>query len=411
MEEEQAISLEGISVRYRVPHERIGTLKEHAIRWLERRLPYDDFWALQDINLLVQRGETIGIIGPNGAGKSTLLKVIARVLRPTRGRVWIRGRVAPLLEFGAGFHPELTGRENVFLNGALLGFSRAEIQHKFQRIVDFAELWDFIDAPLRTYSSGMAVRLGFAIASDIQPDILIIDEVFSVGDAAFQRKSAERIEGFRAAGATILMVSHSPQSVQTICDRAIWIDHGRIVADGSSSAVVSQYLARDTAAEASRLSHESGPSPVQRWGNREIEILKVRLLDAHGQERTVFETGEPLMLELNYQAHAPIDAPVFGMSIHRHDGLLVTGPNTSFAGLTLPTLQDSGRVTLTIPQLPLLQGLYHISVAVVNHNMADTFDYHDRCYPFRVLNGNTRSGERYGVVTFQGEWKIHASEK
>ncbi len=406
-----AISLEGISVRYRVPHERIGTLKEHAIRWLERRLQYDDFWALRDVNLQVQRGESIGIIGPNGAGKSTLLKVIARVLRPTHGRVCIRGRVAPLLEFGAGFHPELTGRENVFLNGALLGFSRAEMQHKFQGIVDFAELWDFIDAPLRTYSSGMAVRLGFAIASDVQPDILIIDEVFSVGDAAFQRKSAERIEGFRASGVTILMVSHNPESVQTMCDRAIWLDHGRILADGASSAVVSQYLTRNTASEANRLLQEGGPSAAQRWGSREIEIVRVRLLDAHGQERTVFETGQRLVLELNYQANTPIDAPVFGMAIHRHDGLHVTGPNTSFAGLTLPTVQGSGTVTLTIPELPLLEGLYHISVAVVNHDMADTLDYHDRCYPLRIVNEGRSVRERYGVITLRGEWRYHADGK
>ncbi len=408
MRDELAISLQGIAVRYRVPHERISTLKEHAIRLLERRLQYDDFWALRDVNLQVRRGETIGIIGPNGAGKSTLLKVIARVLRPTHGRVWICGRVAPLLEFGAGFHPELTGRENVFLNGALLGFSRAEMQHKFQRIVDFAELWDFIDAPLRTYSSGMTVRLGFAIASDVQPDILIIDEVFSVGDAAFQRKSAERIEGFRASGATILLVSHSPESVQSLCDRAIRLDHGRIITDGLSSAVVSQYLAGNTAAEAKRLSREGGPSSVQRWGSREIEIAKVRLLDAQGQERAVFETGECLVLELSYRANTPVDAPVFGMAIYRHDGLHVTGPNTSFAGLTLPMVQGIGTVTLTIPRLPLLEGLYHVSVAVVNRHMAYTFDYHDRCYPLRVVNQGRPVRERYGVITLWGEWRHHA---
>jgi ABC-type polysaccharide/polyol phosphate transport system ATPase subunit len=401
-----AISLEGISVRYRVPHERIGTLKEHAIRWLERRLQYDDFWALRDLNLQVQRGETVGIIGPNGAGKSTLLKAIARVLRPTHGRVWTRGRVVPLLEFGAGFHPELTGRENVFLNGALLGFSHAEMQQKFQRIVDFAELWDFIDAPLRTYSSGMAVRLGFAIASDVQPDILIIDEVFSVGDAAFQRKSAERIEGFRASGATLLLVSHSPESVQSMCDRAVWLDHGRIVADGSSSAVVNQYLARNTAAEAKRLLQEAGPSAVQRWGSREIEIVKVRLLDADGEERAIFQTGECLVLELAYQVNTPIDAPIFGMAIHRHDGLHVTGPNTTFAGLTLPTVWGNGTVTLTIPQLPLLEGLYHISVAV-HRDMAHMFDYHDRCYPIRIVNEGRPVQERYGVITLWGEWAHH----
>ena len=201
--DEPVVALDNISVRYRVPHERYNTLKEHAIRLLERRVQYDDFWALRDVNLRVRQGEVVGIVGRNGAGKSTLLKVISRVLRPTTGRVYLRGRVAPLLEFGAGFHPELTGRENIFLNGAILGFSHSDMQAKFKDIVDFAELWDFIDAPLRTYSSGMVARLGFAIATDVDPDILILDEVLSVGDVAFQQKSAERIQSFRAAGATI----------------------------------------------------------------------------------------------------------------------------------------------------------------------------------------------------------------
>lgn len=238
-----AVRLENVSVRYRVPHERIGTLKEYAIRALQRRVKNDEFWALRDINLEVRRGEVLGIIGRNGAGKSTLLKVVARVLRPTTGRVWIRGRVAPLLEFGAGFHPELTGRENIFLNGTLLGFSRREMEEKLERIVDFAELWDFIDAPLRTYSSGMVARLGFAIATDVRPDILIVDEVLSVGDEAFGRKAAGRMESFRDGGATVLLVSHAMSVVEATCERALWIDGGRVRAYGPAREVASAYRA------------------------------------------------------------------------------------------------------------------------------------------------------------------------
>ena len=193
----------------------------------------------------IHRGEVVGIIGRNGAGKSTLLKVMGRVLSPTHGRIVMHGRVAPLLEFGAGFHPELTGRENVFLNGAILGFSNAQMEEKFNRIVDFAELWDFIDAPLRTYSSGMVARLGFAVATDVDPDILILDEVLSVGDTAFQKKSAERIQSFRAHGATILFVSHDLAAVEAMCDRAFWLDHGKVVAEGSVSSVLYRYLQRD----------------------------------------------------------------------------------------------------------------------------------------------------------------------
>lgn len=238
---EEAIRLENVSVGYRVPHERIGTFKEYVLWRLQGKVQYQTFWALQDVNLSVYRGEVFGLIGPNGAGKSTLLKLVARVLRPTRGRVWVKGGVAPLLDFGAGFHPELTGRENVFLNGAILGFSRWEMEEKFKRIVDFAELWDFIDAPLRTYSSGMVIRLGFAVATDVQPDILIVDEVLSVGDEAFQRKSSGRMQSFRDQGATILLVSHNMATIEAMCQRAAWLNQGKVRAMGKPSEVIQAY--------------------------------------------------------------------------------------------------------------------------------------------------------------------------
>lgn len=240
--DQTVVGLSGISVRYRVPTEQIGTLKEYVIRMLQgRRIGYREFWALQDVDVQVRRGESLGIIGRNGAGKSTLLKVIARVLRPTKGRVWVRGNVAPLIELGAGFHPELTGRENVFLNGAMLGFSRPQMAEKFDRIVEFAELGAFIDAPLRAYSSGMVVRLGFAVATEVDPDILIIDEVLAVGDEPFQRKCLARMEAFRERGTTILFVSHALDMVRRICDRAIWVDGGRVRQSGAVDDVIRAY--------------------------------------------------------------------------------------------------------------------------------------------------------------------------
>jgi ABC-type polysaccharide/polyol phosphate transport system ATPase subunit len=235
------IQLEDVSVRYRVPREKIPSFKEYAIRWLRRQVEYNEFWALKDVGLEVQRGEVFGIVGANGAGKSTLLKVVARVLRPTTGRVRVRGRVAPLLELGAGFDMELTGRENVFLNGAILGYSRRDIAQRFDRIVDFAGVREFVDAPLRTYSTGMVVRLGFAVATDVRPEVLIVDEVLAVGDADFQRKSAARIEEFRTAGTTILMVSHNMAAVTEMCSRAAWLEHGLIRATGSARDVVADY--------------------------------------------------------------------------------------------------------------------------------------------------------------------------
>src|SRR5512136_1841437 len=240
--DEPIIELKDVSVRYRVPQERIGTFKEYAIRLLEGKVKNRTFNALNQVSMSVNRGEVFGLIGHNGAGKSTLLKLVARVIRPTGGRVVVRGRVAPLLEVGAGFHPELTGRENVFLNGAMLGFSRQEMQEKFPRIVEFAELGDFIDAPLRTYSSGMSARLGFAVATDTQPDVLIVDEILSVGDEAFQHKSFERIQSIRAQGATILLVSHSMSVIEGMCQRAAWLHRGQIVSLDDAKPVVERYL-------------------------------------------------------------------------------------------------------------------------------------------------------------------------
>ncbi len=235
------VELQDVTVRYRVPRERYRTFKEFAIRRVQGRVQFEDLLALDGVSLQVFKGEVFGLVGANGAGKTTLLRLVARVMRPTRGRVIVRGRVAPLLAMGAGFHPELTGRENVFLNGALLGYTRHQIEEKMDWIVDFAELRAFIDAPLRTYSSGMMARLGFAVATAQMPEVLIIDEVLSVGDIAFQEKSAARIREFREAGATILLVSHSMGAVKKMCSRAAWLDHGRVMAVDQAEAVVEKF--------------------------------------------------------------------------------------------------------------------------------------------------------------------------
>lgn len=235
------IVLDNISVRYRAAGERIGTFKEYIIRILKRQIKFKEFSALKDVCLQVAEGETLGVIGRNGAGKSTLLKVISRVLIPTRGRVRIKGRVSPLLELGAGFHPELTGLENIFLNGTLLGHSREEIETRLDEIIGFAELGEFINSPIRTYSSGMVARLGFSISTTWKPDILIIDEVLSVGDENFRNKSAERMNKFRQEGATTLLVSHNLRNIEMLCTKAIWLEHGEIRAEGSVQDVVRTY--------------------------------------------------------------------------------------------------------------------------------------------------------------------------
>lgn len=235
------IELENVSVCYRIPEERIGTFKEYAIRVLQNKVRSHDFLALQSICLSVGRGETVGIIGANGAGKSTLLKVVARVLVPSQGRVRVAGRVSPLLELGAGFHSELTGRENIFLNGTLLGHSRREIASRLDEVLDFAELDGFVDAPLRTYSSGMVARLGFAIATTWEPEILLLDETLSVGDEGFRAKCVERMESFRSKGTTTLVVSHDLGLVESRCDRVALLDQGRLQALGSVADIVPLY--------------------------------------------------------------------------------------------------------------------------------------------------------------------------
>lgn len=233
--------MEDLSVRYRVPSEKVLTFKEYMIRRVQGKITHNDFWALHHLDLEICQGEVFGIVGRNGAGKSTLLKVVARVLRPTEGRIWVRGLVIPLLEVGAGFHSELTGRENIYLNGAMLGFTRREMDEKLPRIIEFSELEEFIDAPLRTYSSGMWARLGFAVATDSQPDILIVDEILGVGDEAFQNKCAARIEQFRKEGASILMVSHNGALIESTCQRAMWIDHGVRKIVGTPQEVLTAY--------------------------------------------------------------------------------------------------------------------------------------------------------------------------
>lgn len=238
---EPVILLENVWLHYRVPEEKVRSIKEYAIRRLKGSLAVKEFWALREVSLEVAQGEVLGVMGRNGAGKTTLMKLIARVLPPSRGRVRVRGRVAPLLGLGAGFHDELTGRENVFLASAILGFSRQDVAQRFDRIVAFAELEEFIDRPLRTYSSGMRARLGFAVATDVPPEVLILDEVLAVGDAAFQEKCKARIDQFRKDGTTVVVVSHQPATIRSLCSRAILLDHGQLAFDGPVPEAIGLY--------------------------------------------------------------------------------------------------------------------------------------------------------------------------
>ena len=256
----------------------------------------------------------------------------------------------------------------------------------------------------------MLARLGFAVATEFQPEILIVDEILSVGDADFQRKSSDRIKGFQALGTTIILVSHSLDVIQTMCTRAIWLDHGRLVAQGSAELVVRKYQGHDTEKESKRLAEATGVESTQRIGSRRIEIIRAWLTNENENEKIIFQTGESMVLHMDYLPQSPTVSPIFGMAIHRQDGVHICGPNTFFSGLTLPKLEGYGTVTYSIPCLPLLEGLYYITVAVVDKDDTEIFDYHDRAYPFRVINSGSRFKERYGLMTLWGTWGLNTKE-
>ena len=356
------------------------------------------FWVLKDVNFAVEPGEVVGIIGPNGAGKSTILKLISRIIEPTSGQVSVQGRVGALLELGAGFHPDLTGRENIYLNGSLLGLSREEISHKLEAIIDFAELETFIDVPVKHYSSGMYVRLGFSVAVHTEPEILLVDEVLAVGDAAFQRKCLGKVDALHQQGVTIVLVSHTLQTVRDACQRVLWLDQSSVVADGPGGEVIEQYLWSTY--------HGDGDQFVEggRWGTGKVEVTQVVLLGAGGQKQDVFMTGEPLTFEIHYLAHDRVKRPVFGLGIHRGDGVHITGPNTRLAGCEVPSLEpgDKGILRYRVERLPLLPAMYQLSISAHDWVETEMFDYHDRSYPFYVTGGQVR--EHHGLVTLFGRW-------
>ncbi len=411
---EVAVSLRDVSKRFRLHRGRqVSTVKDLFVQlFVGGRGPGlfsgDELWALRNVSLDLTRGRMIGIIGSNGSGKSTLLKVLGGILKPTTGQVSVRGRVAALIELGAGFHPEFTGRENIFVNGVLLGLSRAEIRARFDEIVAFAGLEPFVDNPVKTYSSGMYMRLGFAIAVTVDPEILLIDEVLAVGDEAFQHRCVGKIQEFKARGKTIVLVSHDLASIERLCDEAVWLDGGRLRAQGETRGVVGQYLDHVAREEARALGVEHAQAEAMaregtaaRWGTREMELVRVRLSDRDGRERYLFETGEPCTLHLAFRAHRPIEDPVFGLGVFRKDGVCCYGTNTAVDGLSLGKLDGDGEVAIQIERLDLVEGEYLLDVAVHARD-GHPYDYHSRLYAFAVRSRVRDSG----VARLAHRWRL-----
>ncbi len=399
-----------VSKRFAIRHEAQRSFQSTFIRLFHReKRTSQTFWPLRDISFRVNRGDCYGLIGRNGSGKSTLLKLISGILVPTAGQITTRGRIASLLELGAGFHPELTGRENIFLNGSVYGLSRSQIRTRLDQIIDFAELGDFIDVPIKHYSSGMYVRLGFAIAIHVEPDLLLVDEVLAVGDAEFQTKCLDSIQKFRNQGGTLLLVTHDLGTVQSLCNRAAWLDNGYLRAQGQPTDVVMAYLSGIAAAYAAEdVAASSVASDGARWGTGKVRITGVEICDGAGARQSSFATGDRMQVRLHFRALQPVEDPVFGLAIHHQSGTHICGPNSNFGGLTIPIARGEGVVVYTIPRLSLLEGSYLLSVSC--HNRADTehYDYYDRAYLFRVHRGASR--EVYGVVTLNGEWRYESSD-
>jgi len=417
------IEVEGVSKCFRLQLDRPQSLQglvAGIFRRRPRRSRREVFWALKNVSFDVQAGETLGIIGPNGSGKSTCLKLLTRIIEPTAGTVEVDGRVSALLELGAGFHPELTGRENVFLYGSVLGLRRRDMARRFDDIVDFAELGRFIDVPTKFYSSGMYVRLAFATAVNVSPDILLVDEVLAVGDQSFQARCLDRINELKASGMTIILVSHSLDMVRSLCDRAIWLHRGVLRQNGLTDTVVARYLqdvqeGEEAAAMAQREAemgarevdwagdHDATGQQRNRWGSREVEITDVRFLDKDGRERLLLNTGEPMTVAMRYRARKRIVRPMFGLAVYRNDGFQISGPNNVLAGCDIPFIEGEGEVRYEVEVLPLIEGTYHLTAAVHDAEGVHTYDHHDRLYTFRVRPG--RVAEHYGAIYVPARWE------
>ncbi|MFP5286699.1 MAG: ABC transporter ATP-binding protein, partial [Thermoanaerobaculia bacterium] len=373
---------------FRLYHEQNRSLKIALMR--RRRASFEEFWALRHVDLEVESGHTLGLIGGNGSGKSTLLKLVAGMLKPTAGRIVVDGRVAALIELGAGFHPEISGRENVFINGAVLGLSRKEVQRRYDEIVEFSGLGDFMEEPVKNYSSGMYVRLGFAVAVHTDPDVLLVDEVLAVGDEAFAHRCIRRIEELLAQDKTLLLVSHSLDLVEGVCDRVLWLDNGVQRLVGTPRRVIDAY--RQAVAEAEgeanqaanqRRSEEAGPEgePL-RWGSREAEITAVRLLAADG-ERYHLESGEPAVFEIQARSEQPLSDFVFGVAVSTPRGIECWGTNTDLGGLVPDSFEGEVTARLTCPSLRLAPGDYVVDAAVHSRDGVP-YDYQRKVITFTV---------------------------
>ncbi len=400
-----AVEADSVSIRFMLAQNqqaRTGR-REGRLSWL-KRTPKREFWALQDISFAVSRGEILGVIGGNGAGKSTLLKIIAGIFPATTGRVETRGVVAPLLELGAAFNPDLTGLENIFFTGSIYRIPRKTIQENLDNIIDFSGLRRFIHVPVKNYSSGMFMRLAFSLVIFFKPEIVLIDEVFSVGDEVFQQKSFQRILSFRKEGAAIILVTHDLNLITQICDRVLVLSSGESSFLGGAEEAVRHYQRLIKSGEGlEKNRQESRPeTKPSRWGSKDVEILSVDFVDDTGKRKEDFLPGDYFEARIHYRSLLKKERPVFGVAVSTIYKLFIYGPNTLEADLP-ERIPDAGAVRFIIPRLPLMEGDYLFSAAVYDETLAHAYDHHEHMYHFRILPDKRRE---FGSVRIQSMWKL-----
>jgi ABC-2 type transport system ATP-binding protein len=392
-----ALEVDHVTKSFRLHHEKANSIKQLVAG--KGRNRFDDFVALNDVSFDVKEGEVFGVIGHNGSGKSTLLKCMAGILQPNSGSVRVHKRMSALLELGAGFHPELSGRDNVYLNAAILGMSRRDIAARFDDIVEFSGLQSFIDSPVKTYSSGMYVRLAFAVAINVDPRLLIIDEILAVGDVTFQQRCLEKFVEFRNEGRTIVLVTHAMNTVKDMCDRAIWLNHGVITGEGDPAELVEQYT-EQMLGDMSR-----GSDGSVRRGSGEIQITSVELFVNDGATPVKrFRTGDSIRLRLHYRTEKSIPKPVFGITIENLGGSTVTAPCTRDVGLIPESVHGTGVVDVALPDVALLPGTFDVHTTVTDFNRSHIYDHLHLATRFDVMTG--RPYETGGVITMRPEWTI-----
>lgn len=399
MKETQAIiKVESLSKVFKLPHEKLSTVKQHFVNIFNPK-SFEKFRALDDVSFEVKKGEFFGIIGANGSGKSTLLKILAGIYQPSEGKVTVHGSLSPFIELGVGFNPELTARENIYLNAAILGMSRTQTESKFDEIVKFSELKNFLDQKLKNFSSGMQVRLAFSIAVQAQADILLVDEVLAVGDAAFQEKCLNLFRDLKRQGKTIIFVSHALNIMEEFCDQVIYLNKGKVVAKGAPAEIILTYL--KIASEV-----QSGEEKVFNKNKKKsaIKISNIKFFNRDGKEASVFQTGDCLKIRIFFEVETKVMKPVFGVAIYKSDGTHMTGPNTKTSGFDISTISKNGYLEYSIDKIPFLAGEYFVTVGIFNNNINLVYDFVDRAANFKLIPSQIN---QYGLLKLDESWNLY----